>query len=197
MRFHLIYGFPPATREIARDFAEALEASVGEGKVLLKFYGKFNKWKEEPQGNYPFKFFYANLKEYLDTNTEITDVVVTGPGVLYRYETVLELLASGTPGSPSVVIPDVTINNTYIVKHTAEDQVAEFRAKIPSLASIVTESDADEKARLIALANQTIDAIKEQHDELKENIDEWVGYGGFDSNLEPIASSSPVKIAKL
>jgi len=199
MRFHLIYGFPPASRQIARDFAEALEASVGEGKVLLKYYGRFNTWKEDTQGQYSFKYFYESLKEYLDTNTDITDVVVTGPGLLYRYETVLERLTTGTtsPGREGVVIPDVTINNTYIVKHTAEDQVAELKAKVPSLPSIVIESDADEKARLISLANQTIDTVKTQYDELIENIDEWVGYGGFDSNVEPVVSSNPIKIASL
>ena len=171
-------GVIPATAALKEKLAEL----KGEDKVIVKTYGKGLNWQPDRIG-YPFRMFKETLNLILDNKPEVTDVIITGPGVVKNLQSMLDNML------------DYNITMYYFKQKDMEAQLNAIKAVIENV-TIYKMAEEAEKPALKEAFDAFAEDMNDRMLDYYSNVDEWVEYGGFDNDLNPIEGTSDFLIAK-
>lgn len=165
---------------------EALKAKLdelkGEDKVIVKPYGKGVNWQPDRVG-YPFRMFRETLNLILDNKPEVTDVIITGPGVVKNLQVMLD----------NMLEHNITVY--YFKQKDQTQQLEKIKAVLDNMttyqATLETDKDTFRDA-YYAFADEMQSKMQDYY----SNVDEWVEYGGFDNDLNPVAGTSEFLVAR-
>jgi hypothetical protein len=171
-------GVVPATAALH----EKLIDLKGEDKVLVKNYGKGVNWRPDRIG-YPFRLFRETLNVILDNKPTLTDVIITGPGVVKNLQTMLD----------NMLEHNITVY--YFKQKDQAHQLEKIKAVLDNMTTYqaTLETDKDTfRDDYYAFADEMQSKMQDYY----SNVDEWVEFGGFDNDLNPVAGTSEFLVAR-
>ena len=171
-------GIIPATNNLRKKLVEL----KGADKVLLKNYGKGTNWQPDRTG-YPYRMFRETLNLVLDNKPEITDVVITGSGVVKNLQAMLD----------NMLEHNVTI---YYFKQKDITVQLEKAQNVIENVTFYQNASEDIKASLKENWNQFTQDLHNQMLDYYSNVDEWVQFGGWDNDLNPIPGDAQFCVAR-
>lgn len=171
-------GVIPATEALH----QKLNALKGEDKVLLKNYGKGINWHPDRIG-YPYRMFRETLNLVLDNKPQVTDVIITGPGVVKNLTIMLNNLL------------EHNISIYYFKQKNMADQVQKINDLYQNFSAYKTLSEA-EKPAFHQAWNLFANEMQSNMLDYYSNVDEWVEFGGWDNDLNPIPGTGEFLVAR-
>jgi hypothetical protein len=171
-------GVIPATEALY----EKLNELKGKDKILIKNYGKGNAW-EPDKHFYPFRIFRETLNLILDNRPKVTDVIVTGPGVVKNLQIMLDNML------------EHNISVYYFKQKDMAKQVQTINELYQTFDTYNSLTEAEKPAFAEAWSAFAID-VQSNMQNYYSNVDEWTEFGGWDNDLNPIAGTSEFLVAR-